>query len=327
MTSGPWKEQDRSSKSPQSGHLLLSGIIASIASSLGMDEEEKDADPLTTKIKVAIKQMDRGDHDKAEITLHEALQVAVDSDHQSAIDYIYVVLADNALAARELEKAEKLYKEVLRRLMSNNVKEDDESVIEISLQLATIYAERHDYENADEGFAFCIQRQRKRLQSIDMSKELDEGQKNSVALFGMILDWYSKYCQLRKDYVRAQKYTEEAYQMSLKALGELNNETLVLMSDLAVLAEKNGDLDRAIELLKGAVDHASTVKSSELPVFFYNLGTCFLKKRDGHNANYCCLRALKLADESQGTEIRAKARRCVVRSHSLMSEAKLARED
>ena len=308
--------------------LLMAGFFAKVASSIGLTEKTEEAteEPIVTAIKQGIYLLDSGEHAKAEVVLHKALDLALASSNDQAVDYVYVILADNAMAARDLTKAEMLYKETLRRILSKDAKEDDESVIEISLQLATIYAERKDFENADEGFAFCIQKQKARVANIDLKKVLSEEETNSIALYGMILDWFAKYCQLRGDVKLALKYTEEALKYASKALGESDDQTLILLSDMAILAEKSGDLDRAIELLKQAVERGSAVQSDELATFFYNLGICYMKKRDGHNANYCCLRALKLADNYKNASMRSMARSCVVRSREILPEAKLSSE-
>ena len=309
-------------------NLLLGGFIASIASSLGLETEKKEEeDPLVMAIKRGILYLDNGLHEQAEKSLHEALQIAQSTSNDKAIDYIYVIMADNAMSARDLAKAESLYKETLRRILANEAKEDDESVIEISLQLATIYAERREFENADEGFAFCIQKQKQRIKDIDMNSELSEEQKNSLALYGMILDWYSKYCQLRQDFKLALQYTTEAYQLSKKVLGEVHEQTLVLMSDMGVLTEKTGNADEAIRILKKVIDLATSVASEGISTFFYNLGMCYLNKRDGDNANYCCVRAMKKADDLNGNpQLRGKARKCVSLSRDLMIEAKLGKK-
>lgn len=309
--------------------MLFGGFIGTIASSLGLEEKEKeDPDPLTTAIKRGIYYLDTGHHDLCDTTLHEALELARSASNEKAIDYIYVILADNAMAMRELTKAEALYKETLRRILASNAKEDDESVIEISLQLATIYAERKEYENAEEGFAFCIQKQKNRIKDIDIDKDLTEEQINSLALYGMILDWYSKYCQMRKNYKLAADYTRQALRLSRKTLGELHEQTLVLMSDLAVITEQNGDLDKAIEILKEVVQRASSINAEGLSTFFYNLGMCYMKKNDGHNAFYCCTRATRYADKlGRKDKVFNNARNCMVKSRRLMIEDQLAQED
>jgi tetratricopeptide (TPR) repeat protein len=124
---------------------LLSGIVSGILSSIGIEEpKDPDADdPLKMTIKRAILLMNKGEHDSAEAIFHAALKIATDLSNEKAVDYIYIMMAENAMDQRDLDKAEKLYRESMRRLLSSGrCQENDEEIVEISLHLATIYGER-----------------------------------------------------------------------------------------------------------------------------------------------------------------------------------------
>jgi hypothetical protein len=76
--------------------------------------------------------------------LHVALKMAQELQNQDGITYVYDVMANLALTQKQYDKAEKLFTEVMKRLMSNGVKENDNKVLHISLKLAKIAQEKTD---------------------------------------------------------------------------------------------------------------------------------------------------------------------------------------
>ena len=310
-------------------YLISSSVIAGLLSSLGFGSEEEETidpdtkDPLKMTIKRGILCMDRGNHEEAEAIFHAALKMATDLQHVQATDYIYLMMARNAMEQRDLKKAEALYKEVMRRILGDGrAKESDESVVEISLHLATIYGENEEYEKAEEGFKYCLHHQKPRVKDLlTADRELNEDEKNSLALYAMILDWFSKYAVLRKNNELAYQYMKECLQISKKFLPETDEQLMILYSDFGVACERIGKIDEAITNFKEAVNLAtdSGNVSSSIGVFFYNLGMCYLRKRDVENAHFCCLRALKFANDATTKKFQIKCRRCLKEVEALRS--------
>ena len=260
--------------------------------------------------------MNRGEYEKAEFILHSALKMAKDLSNEKAQDYIYVILGDTALETRDYQKAEKLYKEVIRRLLTNGrAKEDDESIIELSLQLASIYAEARDFEKAEEGFSFCRNHQLKRVASIDLSpeKSRSDEQVNSLALYAMILDWYSKFQILNKQHSKAFETLKEAFKYCVAVKGPKDEHTATILSDMAVAAELCGKIEEAIKYLRQAIEIAIDVDSINLATFYYNLGMCYLRLKDNFSAHYCCSMAIKYK-LSKDDPVYMKALKCATRA-------------
>ena len=296
----------------------MAGFFASITSLLNSDESKKE-DPLVLEIKKGIYEMNRGENEKAEVILHAALKMAKDLANEKAQDYIYVILGDNALELRDFEKAEKLYKEVIRRLLSNGrAKEDDESIVELSLQLASIYAEAREFEKAEEGFSFCKRHQVKRVSKIDIDNReaLTEETVNSLALYGMILDWYSKFQILTKQHNKALETLKEAYKYCVAVKGEKDEHSATILSDMAVAAELCGRIEDAIEYLKKAIEIAIDTESINLSTFYYNLGMCYLRLRDPPSAGYCCRAALKYS-VNPDDPVHVRAKKCIRRAQEM----------
>jgi tetratricopeptide repeat protein 19 len=60
-------------------------------------------------------------------------------------------------------KAEKLFKEVMKRILSTGTSQDDNKIVSMSLKLAAVYAAwKHD-DSALTGFRFCIDAQEKKI--------------------------------------------------------------------------------------------------------------------------------------------------------------------
>lgn len=309
--------------------LLCGSFVAGLMQTIGLGSEEEfkeEGDPLVMTIKRGILCKNRGQHLEAETIFHAALKMAADLMNENAEEYIYVMLAENAVEQRDLDKAESLYKEVLKKILGRGrVTDDDEAVIDISLQLATIYTEKKDWEKAEEGYRFCIQRQKKRVEPIlksDPSIPLTEEQINSLALYAWILDWYSKYATIRGDINMCHKYLEESYAVSKRFLSSEDPQKAVLLSDLGVSYDRIGKLEEAIQFLKEATTIASKTDHEDTEVFFYNLGMLYLKKGEADNAIFCCQRSMKFCDDRgrMRTKLKAKARNCVYTAHQLEDE-------
>ena len=66
----------------------------------------------------------------------------------------------------EYAKAEKLFVDVMQRQISQKgVAQDDNSIIAMSLKLATIFTKTEQHEKAEQGFEFCIDTTEKKLKA------------------------------------------------------------------------------------------------------------------------------------------------------------------
>lgn len=326
--------------------ILASGLITGVLSSLGIEEPVVDPgadDPLKMTIKKGMLCMMKGDHEAAEAIFHAALKIATDLSNDKAVDYIYMMMAENALDQRDLKKSESIYREVMRRLLSSGrCKENDEAIVEISLHLATIYGETGqfsfvisylwslihslpicletgDYEKADEGFKYCIHHQKPRVVPLlkDKDRQLTSDEENSLALYAMILDWFSKYSHLRKNYDLVYTYLKECIDVSKRFLPPSDEQRIILMSDFGVACERIGKLDEAVTSLKEAIKLASDYSEENLGVFLYNLGMVYLKMRDSNNAKFCCNRALRFANDDRNKKLQIKCRKCLMAADDL----------
>ncbi|XP_015413844.1 PREDICTED: tetratricopeptide repeat protein 19, mitochondrial isoform X1 [Myotis davidii] len=161
--------------------------------------------------------------EEAELILHEALRLAIQSDNKKAIIYTYDLMANLAFIRGQLENAEKLFKATMSYLLGGGMQQEDNAIIEISLKLASIYAAQNRQEFALAGYEFCISTLEEK---IEREKELAEDilsveeKANTRLLLGMCLDAYARYLLSSKQPSQAQRMYEKALHISEEILGE-----------------------------------------------------------------------------------------------------------
>lgn len=79
------------------------------------------------------------EYKKAEKMLHIALKMAQDLMSFDGVTYIYDVLANLAFETGEFAKSEKLFINVIQRVLSQGIEPHDDKIINMSLKLAKIY--------------------------------------------------------------------------------------------------------------------------------------------------------------------------------------------
>ena len=66
-------------------------------------------------------------------------------------------------------KAEKLFVDVMQRQIGEKgVQQNDNSIVEMSMKLATIFWKTNEHEKAQQGFEFCIDSQESKIEAGNM---------------------------------------------------------------------------------------------------------------------------------------------------------------
>ncbi|RWS12488.1 Tetratricopeptide repeat protein 19-like protein [Dinothrombium tinctorium] len=295
----------------------FTGLIESLLVLLGFQDELAKEDPFILTIKRGILCMQREEYDKAELILHTALKMAQDLMHEKAITYIFALLANNSFEKKDYKKAENLYKVVMSRVLANGAQENDESIIEMSLKLAKIYSERNENVNAEHGFKFCLSHQEKRIKDIDVKSELTKEEENSLALYGMITDWYSKHLLKIGDKENSLKHANIAYDISVNVNGIQHPQTITLLNDIGSIHFAMHHFEQSIEYFQKAVRLGILANSDNLATFYHNLGIAYLQVMKKHLAHSACLRSLELATESENIDGINKAKECLAETDKL----------
>ena len=77
--------------------------------------------------------------------LHVALRQAQSLQNQDGITYVYDVMANLAFEVGEYDKAEKLFRSVMQRVIANGTPEDDIKIVHMSLKMAKILEFKKQY--------------------------------------------------------------------------------------------------------------------------------------------------------------------------------------
>ncbi|XP_069802060.1 tetratricopeptide repeat protein 19, mitochondrial isoform X2 [Dendropsophus ebraccatus] len=284
--------------------ILLSAAAFFLFSKLVEDEDEG----LTTAeeniiyhLKKAKLSIMKGEMEEAEELLHKTLRLAHECKSKRAITYTYDLMANLAFLRGEYDKAEKLFKTTLVYMMDEGVKQDDNSFIEISLKLSSIYASLNQKELAVAGFQFCIMSLDEKIEEEkDLSEEIrTEDKTNTRLLLGLCLDSYARYLVANSQLLHAQTMYEKALQICREEQGELHPQTVTLLSDLAAVLEAQGRFDEAYTYIKQALDTAQKTEHPNQHVILGNMATLLLHQDHLVDAEQIFKEALIKAEEKK----------------------------
>uniref|UniRef100_A0A1B6D5M8 MalT-like TPR region domain-containing protein n=2 Tax=Clastoptera arizonana TaxID=38151 RepID=A0A1B6D5M8_9HEMI len=246
----------------------------------------------------------REDLKGAEQMLHLALKLAQELQNIDAITYIYDLLANIAFSQREFDKAEKLFLEVMRRVLINGLAKDDPKVIHMSLKLAKIYQEKKDYLKAEDGFKYCLEN----LEKIG----LNSNDEDILQLWAMSIDWYARFLQERNRLDEAFNNYKKAYDLCLNVNGEIHEQTVILLNDLGTISFLMGDKENAILYLTKAVEAGKHLPNmEELSSVYVNLGTIYMQQKLYVEAKKSCKEGWKNAKRHNNEEGMKEASICL----------------
>ncbi|XP_029686787.1 tetratricopeptide repeat protein 19, mitochondrial isoform X2 [Takifugu rubripes] len=243
---------------------------------------ETQKDEMILLLKRAKLSMYRGQLQEASGFLHRAVVLAHQTNDRQGIIYTYSLMANLAYIQGELDNAEKLFKAAMSFMLSGGTPEDDNAVIEMSLKLATIYAEQNRAELAEHGFRFCTEsleaklKQQKEEPAEEQTEELEALRKETHLLLGLCLDSRARYRASTLRLNQARQDYQEALSICRQEQGDAHPQTLVLMSDLATVLDLQGHHDEALTLIQQAVDLSRSVGHPDQHVLLGNLAGILL---------------------------------------------------
>lgn len=197
--------------------------------------------------------------------------------------------------------------------------ESHEAILEISLKIATIFSKTGRKSLAETGYDFCLKAQKSRVEKINLDKkfdpEADKVELNSLALYGMILDWYGKHHLRHNQYKEALSFTDQALEVCKKVHGAEHYQTMVLLSDKGCIHNLLEEWDSAIKCLYQASEIGKKVKTNQLKVIVYNLGMTYLMKEDWDSASRECGLAYKFAYEESDAQLLKMINECLTKAN------------
>ncbi|KAL1123721.1 hypothetical protein AAG570_001494 [Ranatra chinensis] len=253
--------------------------------------------------------------------LHIALKIAQEQQNEDGITYIYDLLANLAFAQGEFGKAEKLFVNVMQRLMSKGVTEDDLKINHMSLKLAKIYEEKNEFEKAEEGYKFCVKSLQKKVEVVGGDSEaVKEEEEAALVLWAMTLDWYARFLLDRKRMDEALTNFQLAYDTCTRVNGEVHEQTVVLLNDLGTISFLLGDEDAAVTYLTRAIEIGKHLPNMEdFSSVYVNLGNIYLQKKMYAEAKKHCREGWQNATRHNNKEGINEANECLKQLTKIMS--------
>ncbi|XP_076023822.1 tetratricopeptide repeat protein 19, mitochondrial isoform X2 [Genypterus blacodes] len=270
------------------------------------DEAERKEDELILLLKKAKLSMYRGQFQAASDFLHQAVAMAHQNHNNQAIIYTYSLMANLAYVQGHLSSAEKLFKAAMSFMLAGGTAEDDNGVIEMSLKLATIYAQQEQADLAEHGFRFCTETLEAKLEKQKEVEEQTEEQealrKETRLLLGLCLDSRARYRASMRRLKEATRDYESAVMICRQEQGEMHPQTLVLMSDLATILDLQGRHDDALVLIQQAVDLSRGAGHPDQHVLLGNMAGILLHKGRMQESVKLYQEALALAQQAGDQE-------------------------
>lgn len=272
-------------------------------------------------IKLGVLSLQKEEYDKAENILHLALKLAQERRDMQAQRYIYDLLANVAFKKGDFPKAEKLFIQVTKELIASGTPPDDNSIVEISLKLASIYSQTNEREKAEIGFKFCIDTQAKKITEVNVNDaaSLSELEKDTVLLWARSIDWFARYLLASGKTRDAIENFEKALDVSEKINGVSHPQTLVLLNDIGSVYTLIKEYGTAIEIFNKAIEQSDGTDSHDIPAFYCNLGATYLQAGNLVKGEKACKTALKLAKKLKNTDALADAEECLAEVKGLKS--------
>jgi len=295
--------------------VLLVGVLGWLGVNKTEPTEEEN---LEKTVKMAILAIQEGNLVRADKLLHVALKLANDMQYQAAATHIYCLMANLAMERGLLGQAERLFTEVLKRLMASGEAQDSNAVVEISLKLAQIFIANGDIGKAEKGLEFSTDAMRKKVVAAGNDVEED-----TLALYGMALDQQAQVLMAGDNLKEAEKLFREAVTVATKVYGEREEQVLVVTNSLASVLSMQGEDEAAAQLLEGVVKAAGELDTPHLTAFMVNLGLIRLKQGMLDMARVNCEGARKKAEDIGDKEVVAEADQCLHQLKSVVSGVKI----
>ncbi|RZC34721.1 tetratricopeptide repeat protein 19 -like, mitochondrial [Asbolus verrucosus] len=281
---------------------LIVNKALSLLSWLGFNKEDEDKESeLIMTLKRAVLCTKREQYEKAEQMLHLALRLAQQQQNQQGIIYCYDLMANLAMDTFQLDKAEKLFVNVLQLLLGIGTDHKDLKVIHISLKLARISQLKADVERADLGYKWCMEQiEKQKNDSID-----------AQMLYGVTQDWYAQFLLDKGEVTESIKHLKEAYNVCEQTKGKITEQSMLLLNDLGTTSFRAGDIENAQGYLKEAISVGRNVEDkSHLGVVHANLGLILLEKGIAKEAEKYCKEAWRLGKKHDNNESVEQANYC-----------------
>lgn len=291
----------RFSTTVPSSLFLSAGIFKSL--SYNEKKEEKE-DKLIRAIKFGIYNVQEKNYAKASTSLHLALKIAQDRGDEDGITYVYDQLANLSFITKDYEQSERLFIEVIKRLMgpNKNIPKDHNAILEISLKLANIFHLKGEYDKSEMGFLYCLETIDEKLKKD--TESLSESEEDTLSLLGMANEKYGDFLVARGRYDEGIIRYKSAHNICIQIhQNETHPQSLVILNSVGNAYNLKGDHHMAMEFFENVVKFAEETNDEQLPVYYLNLGLTQLNAHLEMEAKINCSKAKSLAAGQGNDEV------------------------
>lgn len=229
--------------------------------------------------------------------LHLALKSAQDQQDFQAVTYTYDLMANLAYDQEQYIKAEKLFKDIVQRIIATGTEKDDIKVINISLKLADIYNDLNDAKALD-GYLFCYN---------TLKRKIENGinDEDTMFLWSITLHHYGKFLHKNNKSKEALNMLLKAQEVTISIFGKTHELNVLLLNDMGYIYYQLRNLDNSIEYLNKSLEISQELEFEmpEKAEIFMNLGMIHLEKELFKEARNYFNEALKVAKKYKNEQI------------------------
>lgn len=258
---------------------------------------------LSNYVFLGVLAVQRDEYNKAEQMFHLALRMAQTVKNQLAETYIFDLMGNLAYESNQLEKAEKLFVNVVQRLMQlEKAAEDDIRLLHISTKIAHIAYLRNDTEKAMIGYEYV-------LEKIEKKDYLNDDA--LFELWGLVKNFLGQaYISLNQN-EKAKQALLDAQKIFIKFKEEASEDGMILLNNLSVCHAELKDFEKAEMYLKKAIEIAKELKIEDVSAYQINLGMLYIKQKLIEKAQVACRNAWQIAKKYENDDALKAAEHCL----------------
>ncbi|KAL7740953.1 hypothetical protein ACLKA6_014105 [Drosophila palustris] len=301
------RSSSRSSPIPHPSLLFTAAFSFNFlgGSSNDKDQEETPETKLVNTIKRSIICIQNDQYDKAEQMLHLALRMAQDMQSSKGITYVFDLMANLAMEREQFKKAEKLFVDVMRRLMSDGHTEDSPKILHISSKIAHMSQLQGELEKSFQGFTWTLDRLGKLVKSMPEDTDILE-------LYGLTKNWFGQLLMKQGKYDEAKNLFKEALDILVSVYGTLNDASVTILNNISVAYVNLENYAEAKETLLHALAVAKELKdATQEGIIQANLGLVYLREGLLKEAENFCKLAWKTGRSHENADAIEQAEYCL----------------
>lgn len=203
----------------------------------------------------------------------------------------------------QLQKAEKLFVDVMQRLMGlEKATEDDVRVLHISSKIAHIAYLQENIDKALLGYNFVLDK----IKSRDYLNE-----ENYHELYGVVKNLIGQAFIALKRYPDAKAAFLEAHTIFKKYKDETTEDGMILLNNLSCACAELKEYASAQEYLKEAMAIATKINLEDISPYHVNMGMLYFKQKLFEKAKTSCSQGYKMAKQYENADATKAADRCL----------------